>query len=158
MSADTSTIRSAPSEAGFTLLEMLIVLGLLGMIAAVSLPLLRGGARTGLIERTAARLAADLTSTRLAAIKQNIASHLDFDLAANSYSGTPRLTARAMPVEIPISVRTTESGPESPPLARIQFFPNGSSAGGRIVVGSGGQSRIITIDRLTGMVRISREP
>ena len=158
MSKRVGTAKAALPEAGFTLLEMLVVLGLLGMIAAVSLPLLRGGARTGLIERTAARLAADLTSTRLAAIRQNMASHLEIDLAANSYSGTPHLNARALPAEIPISVKSTTACPGASQAACIHFFPNGSSAGGRIVVGTGGQSRIITIDRLTGMIRVGREP
>ncbi len=147
---------ASASQAGFTLLEMLVVLGLLGLIAAVSMPLLRGGAENGLIERTAARLAADLTTLRVAAIKQNTEAHLDIDLAVNRYWGTPRLGLRPLPAGIPIAVKDT--GATAASLASIRFFPDGSSGGGRVIIGSGGQSRIVSIDRLTGLIRIKRAP
>ncbi len=144
------------SQAGFTLLEMLVVLGLLGLIAAVSMPLLRGGADTGLIERTASRLAADLSTLRGAAIKLNVESHLDIDLSANCYSGTPRLAERPLSAGVPITVQDAGVGSGGSKQASIHFFPDGSSSGGRIVIGSGGQSRIVTVDRVTGLIRVSR--
>jgi len=152
-------MRTAQSrQAGYTLLEVLVVLGLMAMITAVSMPLLRGGADTGLIERTASRLAADLTTTRIAAIKQNIETHLDIDVAANSYSGTPHLSPRPLPPAVPIHVTADTGRASSSTVASIRFFPDGGSAGGRIMIGAGNQCRIITIDRLTGLIRIRRGP
>jgi general secretion pathway protein H len=146
------------AQSGYTLLEMLVVLGLLGLLAAVSMPLLRGSAETGLIERTAARLAADLSAMRNAAIKLNIDTRLDIDLAANQYWGTPKLTPRPLPAGLPITVKDAGPRQSQGQLATIQFFPDGSSGGGRIVVGVGGQSRTLTIEPLTGLVRLQRGP
>ena len=110
-------------QAGYTLLEMLVVLGLLALIAAVSMPLMRGGAETGLIERTAARLAADLMAMRTAAIKRNIDTRLDIDLAANRYWGTPKLSARPLPAGIPIAIKGGRTAVAATSVASILFFP-----------------------------------
>ena len=81
-------------------------------------------------------------------------SHLDIDLTTNTYFGTATVAARAIPAGVPVSMTTRSAGASG--VERVTFFPNGGSGGGQIVVGSGAQSRVITIDVLTGMIRISR--
>jgi general secretion pathway protein H len=152
--------RPAPSvhaQSGYTLLEMLVVLGLLGLIAAVSMPLLRGGGETGLIERTAARLAGDLAAMRVVA-KHNTVARLDIDLASNRYWGTPKLPPRPLPAGIPITVSAAGAGMATAQSASIQFFPDGSSGGGRITVGAGAQRQVLTVEPLTGLIRLRRLP
>ena len=41
-------------------------------------------------------------------------------------------------------------------IARIQFYPDGSSSGGRIIIGQGHQRRAVAIDVLTGRAMVSR--
>ena len=146
------------SEAGFTLLEMLVVLGLLGLLVALSTPLLRGGVQAGLVERTAYRLSADLSTMRLAAIRHNTETALDFDLASSTYWGDNRLAPRFLPAQIEVVIDAPRSTVGARTLVSFRFFPDGSASGGRIVIGQGGQQRVITLDRLTGLPRVSRLP
>jgi general secretion pathway protein H len=147
-----------PPESGYTLFEMLIVLTILGLIAAVTVPLLRGGAEAGLVLRTAERLAADLATVRLAAIKGNREATLDIDLVNNSYSGLPALAQRMFPAQMPVKVSAANASSDQAGLASIRFFPNGGSLGARITLGAGAQVRVLSIDPLTGLVRIERPP
>jgi general secretion pathway protein H len=92
----------------------------------------------------------------VAAIKHNTPARLDIDLATNRYWGTPMLTERPLPPGVPITVHTAQRSLGSVTLATIQFFPDGSSGGGRITVGSGGQAQVLIIEPLTGLIRLHK--
>ncbi len=145
-------------EAGFSLLEMLVVLGLLGLIAAVTMPMLRGGAEAGLVERTAFRMAADFMTMRTLAIHDNTETGIDFDLKSNTYWGSTRLAPWSVPAQLEVDVQTPLVATAPRSIVHFQFFPDGSSNGGRILIGHGRNRRTLTIDWLTGQARVSREP
>ena len=144
------------ADAGFTLLEMLVVLALLGLVAAVAMPLLRGGAETGLIERTAYRLSADLSAMRLEAIRHNTETALDFDLKSNTYRGGRRLAPRLLPPQLAVVVEAARLPSSGQGAASIRFYPDGSASGGRIVIGQGSRQRVVAVDGLTGLSRVYR--
>ncbi|MGH7459328.1 MAG: GspH/FimT family pseudopilin [Longimicrobiaceae bacterium] len=80
--------RSACSPAGFTLLEILVTLVLLGIMAGLTVPALGGMASENKIERSLDRVAADLTYARMLAIRSGSPVVMRFDggtSAGNAY-------------------------------------------------------------------------
>lgn len=127
-------------SAGFTLLEMLVVLAVLGLAAALvmSRPL---GASPATQARTAAqRVAAALRGARGRAILADATVTVALDAPGHRL----RLSDAA-PLGLPRAVALTGT-----PV--IRFAPDGSSSGGTIVLGGGGVRQGVAVDWLTGRV------
>jgi len=114
-------------QAGFTLVEMLVVLAIIGIVAAAGLALRPQGAGTLAREKLGARLAQSLANARTQA----------------SASGQV----------VKLSLRTADLSPDlsaSSPLSEsdsVLIYPDGSSSGGMIAIA--GQPAW-TLDWLTG--------
>lgn len=117
---------------GFTLLELLVVLAILGLTAAVLVP--AAGVRPGTAAAVAARdLVAGLRATRATALAAGRPASFAFD---------PHTAGRG------VSVLVAEGGPA------VTFFPDGGATPARFVVQPGGHS--VSVDWLTGAVRHAR--
>lgn len=117
--------RGTGRAAGFTLLELLVVLAILGLGAAALVPALGSGAG-GVSSSTAARdLVTALRAARAAALESG--HPVRFELAAHR---------GAAAIEGPTSVT---------------FLPDGGATAARFVVRPGGQT--VAVDWLTGAVR-----
>lgn len=86
-----------PSSAGFSLVELLIVIAVMGIVAALTLPNVNSGIHDQL-QSTADAIAGDLAYARGLAVANNSSYRLSFDLANNQftlrYSGSnPSLSA-----------------------------------------------------------------
>ncbi len=138
---------------GFTLLEMLAVILLIGIaVAAVSVSVTQGLA-SARINAAAAELAAALRATRAQAIVRGKDQNFDLDTRTDSY-----LDARQRDVRLPKGMRVSiTSAKEDRPndhTGRIRFFPDGSSTGGRITLQSGKRQWHVNVSWLTGEVRL----
>lgn len=141
-------------QAGFTLVEMLVVLAILAIVSGASgLAIARGG-DARLVASTVDRLLADLQRTRIDAMRSGRPRSLAFDMAARYW----RRDA-AEPVSIPAGVAldlTTAreaDGRGGETSAAIAFLPGGRSTGGRIEIVAGAAQGAIVVDWLTGAVR-----
>lgn len=117
--------------AGFTLLEMLVVLAVLGLISALAFPA---------VERAQ-------VGQRFAADTATFEARLYAARAAAIASGAPRV------------VETGKLGGGSQVEASgqsIVFFPDGSARGGILILSAGKRSRRYTIDAGTGEVVVAR--
>ena len=135
--------------AGFTLLEMLVVLALIGLISGMSAQLLRPPSPNLRIEAAARALCATLRATRTRAIATNGEAAVTIDLARKSFS-SPVGGEAALPREAEVEINVASSQRESRQMAGILFYPDGSSTGGGVILQLSGRRAAIDVNWLTG--------
>jgi general secretion pathway protein H len=138
-------------EAGFTIIEMMVVLVVLGL--ALGLILARGPMRSVAAEAgsAAGSVAQALRVARAQAIAQGKPSRVLLDPATHRV-----LPENAPPVALPAAVTmdVTNAAGERMRAGVIGFAPDGSSTGGAVELADGGRRVRITVDWLTGRVRV----
>jgi general secretion pathway protein H len=148
-------LRAMPGRhRGVTMLELLIVLTLMALIAAMVLPLFSGGV-SGTDLKTAARdVAAGLRLARDRAISQRSEALLELDLDARTFRVSPDQNAHHLPEKIDLKLYTAQRDLLSDKVGAIRFFPDGGSNGGRITLAAGEHKYDVDVDWLTGRVAI----
>ena len=141
---------------GFTLLELMVVLVILTLIAALAPPLLSGLGITTELRGSARQLAAGLRAARSAAITQQRAATVTVDLENRTFklSSDPRIIGLPSQDKIEIKLYTAQSELLSDKTGNIRFFPDGSSTGGHITLADDKIEYRVNVDWLTGRVNI----
>jgi general secretion pathway protein H len=133
------------AQSGATLLEMLVVVGVLALVAGLVFPNLRRPYETLSVEAVGGRIAADLRSARSQAVRTGAPSQLQVSADGREYSVGQNL------VHLPQMVRLI-AAPRS-----IAFGPDGQSAGGSlIVIGRSGARYKLDVEAPLGIVRLER--
>ena len=141
-------------SAGFTLIEMIVVLAILGMTLALFTAYRAPWSQTLSAAGAASQLAADLRLARSQAIISNRPVLVSVDLPGHQYRvGAGDL--RRIPGELRIELLTIANERQSERVADIRFNPDGSSTGGRIVLVDDRRRIDIGVDWLTGRVSIA---
>ena len=140
--------------AGFTLLEMLVVLALMAIIAGVVIPIFGSGVSTTELKRATREVAAGLRLARSQAIAQRSESVLVLDVAGRTFSVPPDPRVHSMPAGIDLKLFTAQRDLVSDQVGAVRFFPDGGSTGGRITLAAGERKFDVDIDWLTGRVAI----
>lgn len=138
---------------GFSLLEILVVLAMMGLVYALVAPRISGGGVTEL--RAATRqVAAGLRKARVNAIATRKEAILTVDVEQRRFSidGDPR--QHRLPNDAEIGVYTSQAEVVEAKQAAIRFYPDGSSTGGAITLARGEARLRVDVDWLTGTVTI----
>jgi general secretion pathway protein H len=145
---------AARGEDGFTLIEMVCVLAIVAILAAILMPRVSGETSRPRLEGYAIEVAAILKGDRTAAMKagRQIATSID----ANLRSFRSGATGRAMQVadDVVVTALLPERCNDRPALSTVSFFPNGMSCGGVIKLDRGEHGYEIRINWLTGGIEI----
>lgn len=141
----------APGEAGFTLIEMIVVLVVLGLMIGILVA--RGPTRSATIDLNAASrtLTDALRHARGQAIVTGRAIRIS---AAQAREALAHAAARNQAGPVTLIVHSPPGDPRQD--GTLRFDPDGSSNGGRIVIAEGHEAVSIGIDWLTG--RITQGP
>jgi general secretion pathway protein H len=146
--------RQMSPTAGFTLIELMVVLAILGMTLVLFTSYRPIGSAALSADGAAVQLAADLRLARSQAIASNQPVVVSVDLPGHQYRiGTGGF--RRLPPELRVELLTIANERESERVADIRFNPDGSTTGGRIVLANNQRQIRIGIDWLTGRVSIA---
>jgi general secretion pathway protein H len=147
--------RKRQAKAGYTLVEMLVVLALLGMATAISLPYATSSGQVQRLEASASQLATLFRHARTLAYVTNKEVKVSFERDSRKWrvNGStpqlqldPSLTVIAMTIEGEVNEK--EIG--------YRFFPAGGSSGGRVVLAENENRVGIDLNWLTGTVTWKR--
>jgi len=167
---------NAGRAGGFTLLELLVVLGIIAIVSAMVVPRF-GGALHGAAHKTAAKkIAATLRYARSRAVAEGVSYTVNFDLdnsvlsvgSDGSVSGdddardddvkTSSAKTYVLPAGVSFAKITQHDADDiDEGVARVNFYPSGASSGGEIwIQGEEENYYVLTIDFITGVVHMER--
>ncbi|MGH1481827.1 MAG: pilus assembly FimT family protein [Geminicoccales bacterium] len=142
---------------GFTLLELLVVLAIIGfLVAAVPGFLLRDNKAFDL-DRATREMANGLREVRQAALFANREQLFGIDVERRQF--LPGAGATPVQLQRNVQLRFVTARQEllGDNIGQIRFYPDGSSTGGRVVLMSDDLQNLIDIDWLTGLISISND-
>jgi general secretion pathway protein H len=133
---------------GFTLLEMIIVLVVLGLVAGIVVS--RGPMRSPTVEvrSVATSLLQAMRAARAQAIATDQETPFSLDVLHHAYvigTGVPH------PMPASVTVQMTIGGK---PARAIGFLPDGSSTGGDVLLADASKHMAVTVDWLSGRMRV----
>ena len=143
-------IRPATSSSGFTLVELLVVIGIMGLVLST---VLAARPKTAAIRVAVAgrTVATALQLARAQAMSGNVETLFRIDTRNRQFglAGSMHAVPRGMTVVMNVaeSERVGDSG-------GMRFYPDGQSSGGEIMLSLEGQATRIVVNWLTGEARL----
>jgi general secretion pathway protein H len=145
----------AGGSSGFTLIEVVAALAIIGLIAALALPLFpRGTTRAG-VEAYAMQIAAGLKGERVTAIRrgQTIATALDADSKSIRFGANGAVLR--LPADVGFEALLAQRCAGRADGRIIAFYPAGGACGAAIALSRPGLRLEIRVNWLTGGVEIA---
>ena len=149
----TSGTGKRPHADGFTLLELLVVLVILGLTVTLAVPMF-ARAMPGVEARAAAR---DAAAMLRAAHSLAIAGNREVTVAVDLDRRTVELAgarSRTIGQGIGLGLYTAAEELIDQGAGRIRFYPDGTSTGGRLRLSAGERRYDVIVDWISGSVTI----
>jgi len=141
-------------ERGFALIEILCVLAIIGMLAAIILPAIPRSTTRAKLESYAVATAALLKSDRSAALRRQIQVATQVDAASRSIRSGATGRVIRLPNDVALDAILASRCADRMAGRSIDFFPSGMSCGGVIALSRPGMGVEVRVNWLTGGVDI----
>jgi len=141
--------------AGFTLVELLVVLAIAGLVLAVTPPLVTSVMPGVELKAGARRTAGALRLARETAVAEGRDAAFILDVESNRYRLDRDNRSGSLPKAIDIELVAAANEMQSDRVGAIRFFPDGSSTGGRVILKRGDSGWQVGVNWLTGRVLIA---
>ena len=148
--------KARATENGSLLIELLVVLAILALVAAIALPGTPILGRRPSLSLVAADIAARLRAARSVAIARNRDVVFALDPERRTYGVAGVGVPQTVPATVGLSVTTARTLIRENREAQLVFFRDGTSTGGTIRLADQHQSVAIGVEWLTGAVHIER--
>lgn len=142
---------AARDTAGFTLVELLVVLGIVGLVLAATVSSRPNTATRGAV--TARALAATLQLARASAMSSNQETVVRIDAERHRFGNANAMYDLPKGMTVALTVAQTERLGET---GGVRFYPDGQSSGGEIDLRLDGCDWHIAVNWLTGLPRLSQ--
>ena len=138
---------------GFTLVELIVVLAILGALAALAVPSFSRTIASARLRAGATEVRATLARARALAVYGGQARSVVFDLDRGEYGIDNEALLRRLPDPVRWEALRVVSERKERGGARVLFFPDGGAEEAEVTVTlpDGGRIRV-TVDPLTGIV------
>ena len=139
---------------GFVLIEIVCVLAIIGLLAAIILPAIPRTTTRARLESYAVEMAALLKADRNTALRRQIrvATQVDAEARAIRSGVTGRIVR--MPNDVTMQAMLASRCADRAVGRSIEFFPSGMSCGGVIALARPGMGYEVRVNWLTGGVEI----
>lgn len=151
----TRARRGAARRAGFSLLEVLLVMLLIAGASTFAVLTISGGTEGMQLRSSARQIAANLRLARAQAISTGQPQRFEIDPRSHAWQGAKGRRGE-VPPRLGISFTGAREVQPSEGVGAIVFFPDGASTGGRIQLSSRGAGWNVDVAWLTGEVRLHR--
>ena len=142
------------SERGFTLLEMVCVLAVIAMLAAVLLPLIPRQTSRSRLEAYAVQTATLLKADRSAAIRRRSDVATLVDATTRSIRSGATAAMISIPEDVHFDALLPQTCRQRAALSTISFFADGMSCGGTIALSRLDTGYEVRVNWLTGRIEI----
>jgi general secretion pathway protein H len=145
---------SEAAEQGFTLLEMVCVLAIIALLAAVLMPFIPHETSRSRLQAYALQAAALLQADHNAAIRRQVSVATVVDAEARAIRSGASHEVIRIPQDVHFDALLPQTCRERPALSTISFFANGTSCGGAIALTRLDAGYEIRVNWLTGRIEI----
>ena len=146
---------SDAGERGFTLLEMVCVLAIIALLAAVLLPFAPHETSRSRLQAYALQTAALLKTDRDAAIMRHAGVATLVDAEARAIRSGSSRAAIVIPADVRFDALLPQTCRQRAALSTISFFANGTSCGGTIALTRFDTGYEIHVNWLTGRIEVA---
>jgi general secretion pathway protein H len=144
-------------EAGFTLIEMMVVLAIIAVVAAIAAPGIAQRYRSQSLESLSSEIVAQIRVSRMVAIATARPQQVVIDLGGRTirFGDRPVL---GLPGDVKMTVTTGRETVADDRQAVLTFLPDGSSSGVEIDLRRSAQASHIAVNWLTGLASRTMKP
>lgn len=147
-------MRPRERERGFTLLEIVCVLAIIAMLAAIALPELPHASSRARLEGFAIETAALLKGDRNAALRRGAHVATELDASGRTIRSGSSGRVLRLPQDVGFKAALAERCGKNSVGTTIDFFPTGMSCGGTISLSRLGATFEVRVNWLTGGIDV----
>ena len=141
-------------EQGFTLIEVMCVVAILALLAAIVVPTMPRGTSRARLESYAVAMAALLKADRNAALRRQTQITTEVNAASRSIRSGATGRVVMVPGDVTFDAALVARCNQRPAGSEIRFFPSGMSCGGVIALSRSSIGYEVRVNWLTGGVEI----